>query len=191
MDPDVKIHWTVVRNYPREDSPHLPDPDRKEVILDGFSPTGQFLTIQNVYDAFDYDICVRIYRNTIWGETITLARTSHYIYNSNRISSEHRFIRWQYGVYIPAPKHRVDNSVYMGMYDWVERKSAIHRTDDGRCRFADQWTQYIGDNPIYFDELPFSRDELDEYRHKLCEYCFFGGTGKDKQTLIFDPWQSD
>lgn len=191
VDPDVKIHWKAVRSYPLEGSPHLPDPDNEVVLLDGLSPTGRYLTIQNDYEAFDHRICAHVYRNTLWGETITLANISHYVYTTNRMSDEFRFVRWQYGVYIPAAKHRVDNSVYMGRYQWVERKSAIHITDpSGRCRFADQWTQYIRE-PSYFDEMPFPRENLEEHRHELCEYCFFGGTGQQNGELVLDPWQSD
>jgi hypothetical protein len=57
----------------------------------------------------------------------------------------------------------------------VQRTSKWHRTD-APCQAASKGINYAGRyQPTYANALPFPLNELDQFRPRLCDYCFFGG----------------
>jgi hypothetical protein len=57
----------------------------------------------------------------------------------------------------------------------VQRTSKWHRTD-APCQAASKGVNYAGRyQPKYANTLSFPLNELDQFRPRLCDYCFFGG----------------
>jgi len=64
---------------------------------------------------------------------------------------------------------------------WVQRHSKIHRHDKPCLSAKDPIQRQFSFES--FDELPFPIRALNDHRHQLCDYCFFGGPASVRASL--------
>ena len=64
----------------------------------------------------------------------------------------------------------------------MHRRSKTHRTDvPGGCLFVTPQGATSGTiDYTYLDALPFPIADVARHRHRLCDYCFFGGPHKSQ-----------
>ncbi len=153
------------------------DPDAFEVYFD-FEPYTKY-----------YKVHGTVLQHQVGGNTLPLGGSSGQVDCLDALDKTHRFVRWRHEVpVVPKKRKTPSGKTYYPMAYMKPRISAIHRTAwPGRCEFADQYSERASKE--YFDQLPFQPEELEEKRDILCEYCFFGGAGKDE--LLIDPWSED
>jgi hypothetical protein len=178
-DPEPRIRWQIRRYHQDGTSATVftidravteDQADRIKVNLASLGGTDPTVT--------QFSVEVRVYRNGPPGSflPIEVFNQTAWVAIEDRLDRTHPYVRW----------HRDIVALTLGKLV-IDRRSALHRTAyPGRCLFADQYSYDPDLAPLqYLDELPFPIDQLPEHRHRICEYCFYGGPDKDE--LIFDP----
>jgi hypothetical protein len=185
-DPTLRLRWQV---YSKKKSDPVIVQDR--LFSDGAS---RFLALDlRIADRREYSsyrINVSAYRLTADGaESVATDALFLTIGDSSGMDESKAFVQWKHEVAIPIRKPGPGGALVVVDYIYRKRTSAIHRTRHlARCKFAisalkpsKTWPKEVK----YFDELPFSTDEasIAAHRSQLCEYCFFGGPGRNELTL--------
>jgi hypothetical protein len=92
------------------------------------------------------------------------------------------FMRWRYDVKNPQVKLEAATDQYWYVGDAVVRRwSKFHRTDRP-CNSVDDKSRYTYETDIV-DDLPFPIHDMVGNRHRLCDYCFFGGPASNSASL--------
>jgi hypothetical protein len=134
------------------------------------------VTLAGATDPPPMSLTCRLYRTlgsateNRFNQTVTLRAT-------DPIDRRHPFVHWHAVVPLPSFVPGPDGALHKNGIPSVERTSKIHRTDlPWRCLFADQFSPDV--TPVYLDQLPFPVTDLAGQRHRVCDYCFFGGPDK-------------
>ena len=118
----------------------------------------------------------RLYR-TVGSNTENLFNQTVTLRADDPLDRSHPFVHWHAVVPLPSFVPGPDGALHKNGIPFVDRTSTIHRTDlPGRCLFADGFSP--GVVPTYLDKLPFPESDLVGQRHRVCDYCFFGGPDK-------------
>lgn len=92
------------------------------------------------------------------------------------------FVRWRYHVKNPQIAFSAPAGQYVYKGDsTVARWSKIHRTDRP-CKSVQDQSRYTYSTTL-LDDLPFPIHDMVGNRHRLCDYCFFGGPTSNSASL--------
>lgn len=118
-----------------------------------------------------------IVTRTLAGSTPTIFAASQRLFDQNMIDRSHPYVSWLRTSVVPAITTEADGSLTTHGLTTVERHSKIHRTDvPGGCLFVTPQGKSSGPpGYTYLDVLPFPIADIARHRHRLCDYCFFGG----------------
>lgn len=167
-DPTLRVAWTLTEVASGAVLAHRDDQ------VTGQSPGFEFRP-SSFSSSSGFEIKGRLYR--IFGaddmEDIDGSMTSLEVRGALVPSA---YVSWR----AQSVKPKVGFNTTSGLWEYggdahVQRTSKLHRTD-APCQAASKGAGYAGRyQPQYSDELPFPLIELDLFRARLCDYCFFNG----------------
>ena len=174
-DTNLRIRWIVRR------------PDMAGIVMIRDGPAWGRATVSldaarsALQTATRFEVECRVYR-AFGSEVIDLYNGTFISRVLDRIDRTHPYVRWTHRVTVPNVEIEANGSRTILGWHEIVRRSRIHRTDSRtRCRMVAQYSPRVDvsssdDEAIeYFDALPFVPAELGRNRHRVCDYCFFGG----------------
>jgi hypothetical protein len=114
---------------------------------------------------------------TLVDSTQPVYRATAQLYDPNMLDRSHPYVSWVRASVVPAVTSEADGSLTTHGLTTIRRPSKIHRTDvPAGCLFVTPQGKSSGPpDYTYLDALPFPMTEISRNRHRLCDYCFYGG----------------
>ncbi len=172
-DPSLRVRWTIVDLDSGTILVNEDDVARDRLDFE-FVPENLGLGVSR------FGVMCRVYRTL--GPQITDFLNEGITLQVRPPLASGGYVRWRYDVKNPQVEFNQEAGVWWYAPEKVTRRwSAIHRTDRP-CKMADKRSRYTHATE-FLNALPFSLNQIIERRAQLCDYCFFGGTGKTLPSL--------